>query len=80
MLSLCLVELLRPQAWVRIHSGVNKMADSLEYMGVTIIKSNHMVTGNFGTTTIGDASYNLDFDDSEIKSIVWQSNAVAGAG
>ena len=60
------------------NQGLNKMADSLEYMGVTIIKSNHMVTGNLaGTTTIGDASYNLDFDDAEIKSIVWQSNAVA---
>tara|TARA_Y100001938_G_scaffold20502_2_gene26017 strand:+ start:9033 stop:10208 length:1176 start_codon:yes stop_codon:yes gene_type:complete len=59
--------------------GMNNMQDSLEYMGVTIIKSNHMSTDDKsgGTNPIGGGRYNLDFAAGEIKSIVWQSNAVA---
>ena len=55
--------------------GMNNSGDTLEYMGVTIVKSNHIQTTD--GPILGEAKYNLDFADSEIKTIIWQSNAVA---
>ena len=71
--------------------GMYGPEDTLEYMGVTICKSNHRLTSDLGgTTTIGEARYNLDYDlkenagdtggggvAHEIKAVTFQSGAVA---
>ena len=59
--------------------GMNKLGDTMEYMGVTIVKSNHVLTDNKtgGVDEIGGARYNLNFQNSQIKSVTWQKNAVA---
>jgi hypothetical protein len=55
--------------------GLNKITDSLEYMGVKIIKSNHLPTSNF--SGIGEARYNLTFGSAGICGLLFQKNAVA---
>ncbi len=76
-----------------LRQGMYGYDDTLEYMGVTICKSNHRLTADLGsTTTIGEARYNLDYelkenntstglaDDTvahEIKAVTFQSGAVA---
>tara|TARA_E500000318_G_scaffold77884_2_gene72733 strand:- start:9750 stop:10994 length:1245 start_codon:yes stop_codon:yes gene_type:complete len=71
--------------------GMYGQEDTLEYMGVTICKSNHRLTADLGgTTTIGEARYNLDYQlkenagdtggggtAHEIKAVTFQSGAVA---
>jgi hypothetical protein len=59
--------------------GMNKLGDTMEYMGVTIVKSNHVLTDNKtgGVDEIGGTRYNLNFQNSQIKSVTWQKNAVA---
>ena len=55
--------------------GLNNLGDTLTYMGVTIMKSNHMLTTD--APSIGESRYSLDFAASEIKSVIWQAGAVA---
>lgn len=55
--------------------GMNNITDSLEYMGVRIIKSNHLPVTNF--SGIGEARYNLTFGDAGICGLLFQKNAVA---
>ena len=55
--------------------GLNNLTDSLEYMGVRIIKSNHLPTSNF--SSIGEARYNLDFGNAGICGLLFQRSAVA---
>jgi hypothetical protein len=55
--------------------GMNSLSDSLEYMGVTIIKSNHILSAN--DPAIGESKYSLKFADAEIKAVTWQKSAVA---
>jgi hypothetical protein len=55
--------------------GMNNLTDSLEYMGVRIIKSNHLPFAN--TTGIGEARYNLTFGDAGICGLLFQRSAVA---
>jgi len=55
--------------------GLNKITDSLEYMGVKIMKSNHLPTSNF--TGIGEARYNLAFGDCGVCGLLFQKSAVA---
>jgi hypothetical protein len=55
--------------------GMNGLTDSLEYMGVRIIKSNHLPTSNF--SGIGEARYNLNFGDAGVCGLLFQRNAVA---
>jgi hypothetical protein len=55
--------------------GMNNLTDSLEYMGVRIIKSNHLPFVN--TTGIGEARYNLTFGDAGICGLIFQRGAVA---
>lgn len=59
--------------------GLNKLSDSLQYMGVTIIKSNHLPIGDWDTTikNVGEARYNLAFDDAGIVALLFQKSAVA---
>ena len=75
-----------------LRQGMYGYDDTLEYMGVTICKSNHRLTADLGsTTTIGEARYNLDYelkennastggngtDVHEVKAVTFQSGAVA---
>ncbi len=75
-----------------LRQGMYGYDDTLEYMGVTICKSNHRLTADLdSTTTIGEARYNLDYelkknntdtggngtDVHEIKAVTFQSGAVA---
>lgn len=55
--------------------GFNKITDSLEYMGVKIIKSNHLPTSNF--SGIGEARYNLAFGNTGVCGLLFQKSAVA---
>jgi hypothetical protein len=59
--------------------GLNKLSDSLEYMGVRIIKSNHLPVGDWDTTAnnVGEARYNLAFDDAGIVGLLFQKGCVA---
>jgi hypothetical protein len=59
--------------------GMNNLTDSLEYMGVRIIKSNHLPIGDWDTAAknIGEARYNLAFDDAGVVGLLFQKNAVA---
>lgn len=58
-------------------AGMNNLMDSLEYMGVTIIKSNHLPISNYGAGAIGEARYNLSFGDAGIVGLLFQRSAVA---
>ena len=55
--------------------GMNGIADSLEYMGVRIIKSNHLPVSNF--SGIGEARYNLTFGNAGVCGLLFQRSAVA---
>jgi len=56
--------------------GLNKITDSLDYMGVKIIKSNHLPFANV-SPAIGEARYNLTFGDAGICGLLFQKSAVA---
>jgi len=56
--------------------GMNNITDSLEYMGVRIIKSNHLPVANLASN-IGEARYNLTFGDAGICGLLFQRGAVA---
>lgn len=60
---------------VALTQGLNNLTDTLQYMGVTIVKSNHLPVAN--TTGIGEARYNLTFGDAGICGLLFQRNAVA---
>jgi hypothetical protein len=55
------------------------MDDSLEYMGATILKSNHIPTIDYAASgsEIGESRYNLDFDHAGVEALIFQSNCVA---
>jgi len=63
--------------------GMNNLSDSLEYMGVRIVKTTHLPTTNatIDVNQVGEARYNLDFSDGSagagVRAIIWQSGAVA---
>lgn len=56
--------------------GLNKITDSLEYMGVKIMKSNHLPVANV-SPAIGEARYNLAFGSTGICGLLFQKGAVA---
>lgn len=58
--------------------GMNSMMDSLDYMGVKIIKTNHIPRSNLGSTPIGGAKYNLNCSSVNIFGMIFQPEAVAG--
>ncbi len=74
--------------------GLGRIHDSLEYMGCTILKSNHVgeIMGNKsasdGTSaSLGEAKYNLDFTANQtnstaarqgVRAVMWTPEAVAG--
>lgn len=55
--------------------GLGALQDSLEYMGTTIIKTNHIPRTD--APTLGEARYNLDFDAAGIQGLIWQDKSVA---
>jgi hypothetical protein len=60
--------------------GLNKITDSLDYMGVKIIKSNHLPTSDYSAsaaTYIGEARYNLNFANAGVCGLLFQKSAVA---
>lgn len=61
-------------------SGMNSMTDSLDYMGVKIVKTNHIPKIKHITTAnnIGGSKYNLDCSTFGIYGIIFQSEAIAG--
>jgi hypothetical protein len=67
-------------AGASISMGMNAMTDSLEYMGVKIVKSNHLPKTNLSASgsEIGAAKYNLDCSGVYLQGIIFQPEAVAG--
>jgi len=57
--------------------GLNNLTDSLDYMGVKIIKSNHLPTANYAAGAIGEARYNLQFGDTGCVGLIFQKACVA---
>lgn len=57
--------------------GKNSLSDSLVYMGVTILKSNHVPTANYGAMEIGEARYNVQGADADVRGMIFCSEAVA---
>lgn len=69
-----------------LRDGMANLRDSLEYMGVTIVKSTHIPNfnafdgANATAYSIGEARYNLDFSSAtggNIKALIWQRGCVA---
>jgi hypothetical protein len=62
--------------------GANALTDSLDYMSVKIVKTNHLPKVNLGITgdanSIGAAKYNLNCSLFDIYGIMFQPEAVAG--
>lgn len=57
-----------------INMGMNMMTDSLDYMGVKIVKTNHIPKSQL---SIGAAKYNLDCSEFNIFGMIFQPEAVA---
>tara|TARA_R100000664_G_scaffold2795_1_gene6679 strand:+ start:4345 stop:5583 length:1239 start_codon:yes stop_codon:yes gene_type:complete len=57
--------------------GLGQLHDTLEYMGCTIIKSNHVLTANASAADLGEAKYAQDFGDAKIRAVMWLPEAVA---
>lgn len=63
----------------RLDVGLNGLTDTLEYMGVTIMKSNHLPNNvDYSSDKIGSAKYNLTFNKFDTYGVIFQSEAVAG--
>jgi hypothetical protein len=63
-----------------ISQGMNMMTDSLDYMGVKIVKTNHIpkIDHSASANAIGAAKYNLNTGTFGIYGILFQAEAVAG--
>ena len=63
-----------------ISQGMNMMTDSLDYMGVKIVKTNHIpkIDHSASGNAIGAAKYNLNTSTFGIYGILFQAEAVAG--
>ena len=62
-------------AGMNIQAGMNALSDSLDYMGVKIVKTNHIPRA---TVAAGQAKYNLTCGTVDIFGIIFQKEAVAG--
>lgn len=58
--------------------GMNAMTDSLDYMGVKIVKSNHLPKTDLEGAAIGSSKYNLKCDTINLHGIIFQPEAIAG--
>lgn len=61
----------------QLGQGLNGLSDSLEYMGCTIVKSNHLVNFDASSDVIGEGRYNIDGDTAKVKAILFQRGGVA---
>lgn len=61
-----------------ISVGMNMLTDSLDYMGVKIIKTNHLPKVDHGASSIGAAKYNLNCAGLNLFGVIYQTEAVAG--
>jgi hypothetical protein len=60
-------------------NSYGQLHDTLEYMGCTIVKSNHVLgTDLSGGTTLGEDKYNLDFAAGGVKAVMWTPECMAG--
>jgi hypothetical protein len=57
--------------------GLNNLSDSLDYMGVKIIKSNHLPIANYADGSIGELRYCLKFGDAGCVGLIFQKSCVA---
>ena len=60
--------------------GLNNLSDTLDYMGVKIIKSNHLPLVDYSASApvnIGEARYNLNFEATGCVGLLFQKSAVA---
>ena len=58
--------------------SMGALRDSLVYMGVNIIKTNHMLTDDQATTnTIGETRYGLDFAAGKVGAVIFTSDCIA---
>jgi len=63
--------------------GYRQIHDTLEYMGCTIIKSNHVLqsdlsaAGSTDGTDLGELKYGMDFATGEMKGLIFMPQAVA---
>ena len=64
-----------------LKDGMMNLADRLEYMGVTILKTNHLPNFDASATgyEIGEDRYNINGSaaGADVKAIIWQPRAVA---
>ncbi len=72
-----------------LRDGMMNLADRLEYMGVTIVKTNHLPNFDAADAAyqIGEPRYNLNFGSvarpattatgADVKAVIWQPKAVA---
>ena len=60
--------------------GMNQLTDTLDYMGVKILKTNHIPRTNLSTAgnEIGGSKYNLVCNSVNIFGMIFQPDAVAG--
>jgi hypothetical protein len=64
-------------------NGYKNIHDTLEYMGCTIIKSNHVLqddlsaAGSTDGTDLGELKYGMDFATGEMKGLIFMPQAVA---
>ena len=65
-------------AGASIAVGMNMLTDTLDYMGVKIIKTNHLPKVNHGSSSIGSAKYNLNAAGLNLFGVIYQTEAVAG--
>ena len=67
--------------------GMNALSDSLRYMGVTIIKSNHLPNSDYSSASIGEDRYNVDGSEAAnttaatagagVRALIWMPECVA---
>lgn len=60
--------------------GLNNLSDTLDYMGVKIIKSNHLPLVDYSASAplnIGETRYNLNFEATGCVGLLFQKSAVA---
>ena len=60
-------------------NSYGQLQDTLEYMGCTIVKSNHTNdrTDLSAGTTLGEAKYNLDFLAAKVRGVMWTPECIA---
>jgi len=69
-------------------NGFGQIHDTLEYMGCTIVKSNHVTSTNYNSDYdpdgsleadgLGEAKYNLQFGSAGIVAAMWTPECIAG--